>query len=233
MAKKAGDVGTSSVSSPVSGPSVSKGGGYTSFADMFDGGGPGRSGGPFQGGGLLSAVGNALTGNRGMGVGPEAGVGFAGYGYQGPQGWVSAAMDMRNGGGPGRAGNTFMGGGNYSGLLNMAGVRPAGYSDMRMTPDQVAAFREQTMNKGPKNPALAALAPTVSGVPQPRPTTPSAMPGAMPVAGSVPRMANDPFIGLDRFLSAPQPAPTVRGVNAPFVSGDPNLRALRTYVGGM
>jgi hypothetical protein len=100
---------------------------------------------------------------------------------------------------------------------------------MRMTPDQVAAFREQTMNKGPKNPALAALAPAASGVPQPRPT----MPGAMPMANNAARMANDSFIGLDRFLSAPQPAPTVRGVNAPFVSGDPNLRALRTYIGGM
>lgn len=40
-------------------------GGYTSFADMFDGGGPGRSGDTFQGGGAISAVGNALGGPRG------------------------------------------------------------------------------------------------------------------------------------------------------------------------
>jgi hypothetical protein len=156
MAKKAGDVGTSAVSEPVSGPSVSKGGGYTSFSDMFDGGGPGRSGGPFQGGGLISAIGNALTGNRGMGVGEDAGVGFAGYGYHDAQGnWVPSAVDMRNGGGPGRAGNTFMGGGMYSGLLNMFGVRPEGYEDMVMSQEEADAFRAANMDKGPKNPALS------------------------------------------------------------------------------
>jgi hypothetical protein len=37
-------------------------GGFTSFGDMFDGGGPGRSGGSYQGGGALSGIGNALTG---------------------------------------------------------------------------------------------------------------------------------------------------------------------------
>lgn len=42
-------------------------GGYTSFGDMFDGGGPGRSGDTFQGGGRLSDIANAVTGR-----GPEA-----------------------------------------------------------------------------------------------------------------------------------------------------------------
>jgi hypothetical protein len=229
MAKERGDIGTSAVSSPVSGPSVSKGGGYTSFGDMFDGGGPGRSGGPFQGGGILSAIGNALTGNRGMGVGPEAGVGFAGYGYNDPSGnWVSAAMDMRNGGGPGRAGNTFMGGGMYSGLLNMMGVRPAGYNDMRMMPEQVEAFRAQNMNKGPKNPALAAAAaPAAPRAPMPNPRN-----MAVPMANNVANMATNDFIGLDRYLAAQPTVPAVRGVNAPLVSGDPNLQALRLYTGG-
>lgn len=37
-------------------------GGYSSFSDMFDGGGPGRSGGAYQGGGMISDVGNAVTG---------------------------------------------------------------------------------------------------------------------------------------------------------------------------
>lgn len=36
-------------------------GGYTSFGDMFDGGGPGQSGGPFQGGPLSGAA-NFVTG---------------------------------------------------------------------------------------------------------------------------------------------------------------------------
>ena len=37
-------------------------GGYTSFGDMFDGGGPGRSGGAFEGGGLISDIANTVTG---------------------------------------------------------------------------------------------------------------------------------------------------------------------------
>jgi len=41
------------------------GGGYTSIRDMFDGGGPGRSGDRFEGGGAISAVGNALGGPSG------------------------------------------------------------------------------------------------------------------------------------------------------------------------
>ena len=35
---------------------------YTSFGDMFDGGGPGSSGGAFSGGGLISSAANKLTG---------------------------------------------------------------------------------------------------------------------------------------------------------------------------
>lgn len=210
-------------------------GGYTSFSDMFDGGGPGASGGPFKGGGLLSAVGNALTGNRGMGVGPEAGVGFAGYGYNDAGGnWVPAYIDMRNGGGPGMAGPTFQGGGHYSALANMLGIRPMGYND--------------TMDAGGYNPVSAprnpAIAPLSSPTPAPRPApnnsgatpvsayVPTALPpNALPQLSSVSRMANDPFIGLDLFLNAPT-VPSVRGVNAPLVSGDPNLTALRTYLAG-
>lgn len=37
-------------------------GGYTGLGDMIDGGGPGASGGSFQGGGAVSAVGNAARG---------------------------------------------------------------------------------------------------------------------------------------------------------------------------
>lgn len=39
-------------------------GGYTGLGDMIDGGGPGASGGAFQGGGLLSDIANAVTGRR-------------------------------------------------------------------------------------------------------------------------------------------------------------------------
>jgi hypothetical protein len=167
-------------------------GGYTSFADMFDGGGPGASGGPFKGGGLLSAIGNALTNNRGMGVGPEAGVGFAGYGYNDASGnWVPASVDMRNGGGPGQSGPYFQGGGMYSGILNMLGVRPMGYN---ATASSMAPMGGGGDGGGMRNPALA---PLTSIVPQMAPNRP--LPdgtGATPVSNYVPSTAA---------LSAPRP----------------------------
>ena len=50
-------------------------GGYTSFSDMFDGGGPGQSGGAFSGGGAISDVANAATNNNGSGDGGNGGDG--------------------------------------------------------------------------------------------------------------------------------------------------------------
>lgn len=48
---------------PVARPdSGSSSGGYTSFADMFDGGGPGTSGDTYEGGGAISSVGNTISG---------------------------------------------------------------------------------------------------------------------------------------------------------------------------
>jgi hypothetical protein len=43
--------------------SQTAGGGYTSFSDMFDRGGPGVKGGDFSGGGILSSIGNILKGS--------------------------------------------------------------------------------------------------------------------------------------------------------------------------
>ena len=218
MAKQPGDVGTSAVSTPVSGPNpmapITKGSygqdfnkdGRIGFGerirDMFDGGGPAVSGGPFRGGGILSAIGNALTGNRGMGVGPEAGVGFAGYGYQGPNGWVSAAQDMRNGGGPGMAGPFFRGGGQYSGILNMLGVRPAGWTGV---PTEMVG---QGVKQMP--PAAAAVAPAAA----PRNyvgsgATPATAYGITANRTPVPDSTYD-FVGFDRLMAA-QPAPMVTG----------------------
>ena len=139
-------------------------GSYTSFGDMFDGGGPGRSGGPFQGGGLLSAVANAFTGNNGVGVGPEAGVGFAGYGYNDKQGnWVPAGVDMRNGGGAGMAGPTFQGGGTYSLLANILGIRPYGFDAYQQAAaDQLAATQAATMAKPPLSEILAQRTPAAA-----------------------------------------------------------------------
>jgi hypothetical protein len=199
MAKQPGDVGTSRVSQPVSGPNpkaaITKGSygqdynkdGRIGFGerirDMFDGGGPAVSGGPFRGGGLLSAFGNAITGNRGMGVGPEAGVGFAGYGYHGPNGWVSASEDMRNGGGPGMMGPYFQGGGHYSGILNMLGIRPMGADELQ---------RPEMTVGGVKTPAPS-LSDVLSSTPAPAPAAP---PATMPAAMGAGAMPLNPLVNM-------------------------------------
>jgi hypothetical protein len=128
----------------------------SALRDMFDGGGPGRSGERFEGGGALSSLGNALGGPGmfgggdgggmnmgraagsmmgGMAFGPIGGLlgGLIGQNMQGGYGYtdamgnqVSAGTDMMDGGGRGMAGDTFQGG-PFSGLLNALGVRPRGY----------------------------------------------------------------------------------------------------------
>jgi hypothetical protein len=90
--------------------------------DMFDGGGRGQSGPRFEGGGLLSDIGNALGGPGGRARGQ-------GFGYTDAAGnVVSPGIDMINGGGRGRAGSQFEGG-LLSAVLNSLGVRPYGYVD--------------------------------------------------------------------------------------------------------
>jgi hypothetical protein len=56
-------------------------------------------------------------------------VGLLGYGYGAGDGKVSALRDMFNGGGRGTAGDKFEGGGGYSGILNMLGIKPKDYAD--------------------------------------------------------------------------------------------------------
>ena len=204
MAKERGDVGTSQVSQPVSGPNpmaASEKGSYgrdynkdgrigffETIRDMTDGGGPGVSGGPFRGGGLLSAFANAATGNNGVGVGPDAGVGFAGYGYQGPDGWVSAYDDMRNGGGAGMMGPTFQGGGQYSFLANLLGIRPMGF-----------AGQAPQMTVGTVKTPAPPLSSVLGGTPPAAP--PPTMPAAMG-AGNIPLnpLVNMPVGMLPRMM---------------------------------
>lgn len=45
-------------------PRSANSGGFTGVRDMFDGGGPGQSGDSYQGGGVVSRVGNVVTGSR-------------------------------------------------------------------------------------------------------------------------------------------------------------------------
>lgn len=95
--------------------------GYTGLKDMFDGGGAGQSGAKFEGGGILSAIGNSVArpaGSRDRGE-PDMRTGIGGF-----------ARDAFNGGGWGASGDTFQGG-PYGGMvgagLNALGVRPMGY----------------------------------------------------------------------------------------------------------
>lgn len=56
-------------------PTGGGGAGFTSFNDMFDGGGAGMAGDTFQGGGRLSNVGNMVASPRGSGGGSSSGMG--------------------------------------------------------------------------------------------------------------------------------------------------------------
>lgn len=162
-------------------------GGFTSLRDMFDGGGPGRSGERFEGGGILSSIGNALGGPReggfdmGRAAGSLAGGAIAGpiggllggilgqgigrgFGYNDAAGnVVSARQDMFDGGGRGMAGDTFQGG-LLSGILNAMGVRPMGYN-----------ARQQAMTATAPTPEVtrSALSPAMPLRPLPRPTAPA------------------------------------------------------------
>ena len=91
-----------------------------------DGGGGRLFGGPAPTTGLFAP--GAMFGASASPAAAATGKTFMGYGYTDPKTgqWVSPGMDMRDGGGKGRSGDTFQGG-PFSGLLNALGVRPAGY----------------------------------------------------------------------------------------------------------
>lgn len=160
---------------------------YTSVRDMFDGGGPGRSGPTFQGGGIISDIGNAMGGpssfggeggNRGATIGRT--VGGAMFG---PLGMV----------GGGILGN-MLGGGMNRGQAPAASPMPV----QRRAPSPAMAAM----------PRPAAYAPTPAGAPmstqpgffappQVMPSavdrfiaqyggyTPPALPGAVPMSSGV------------------------------------------------
>ena len=118
-------------------------GDYTSFTDMIDGGGPGQSGPQFEGGGILSAVANAVArpvGSRERGE-PDMRTGLGGF-----------ARDMFDGGGFGQSGPTFQGG-LLSGLFNAAGVRPMGYME------RLGSVRPQMRPRPPAPRAVSAPPP--------------------------------------------------------------------------
>ena len=140
---------------------------YTSIKDMFDGGGAGQSGPKFEGGGVLSAIGNAVVrpaGSRQRGE-PDMRTGVLGL-----------ARDAVNGGGWGQSGQTFQGGpyGGAIGMgLNALGVRPLGYAERGQAMVQDAVNRAVTQ-AAQQRPAAPAYVPPQQMRPQARPALPGA-----------------------------------------------------------
>lgn len=103
---------------------------YTSFSDMFDGGGPGASGPTFEGGGIISAIGNSLGGPKIFGgtfaSGDDAPGGGTRIKHEQPVGFMTDAFD---GGGFGYSGDYFEGG-PYSILANILGIKPFGSENL-------------------------------------------------------------------------------------------------------
>jgi hypothetical protein len=106
---------------------------YISFSDMFDGGGAGQSGPEFEGGGIISAIGNSLGGPKIFGgafaSGDDAPGGGTRIKHEQPVGIFTDAFD---GGGFGYSGNYFEGG-PYSMIANILGINPMGSENLAQT----------------------------------------------------------------------------------------------------
>ena len=137
---------------------------YISFSDMFDGGGAGQSGPEFEGGGIISAIGNSLGGPKIFGgafaSGDDAPGGGTRIKHEQPVGMFTDAFD---GGGFGYSGNYFEGG-PYSMIANILGINPMGSANLAQTvaqnpqpqPQQEMPFATVT-NRGDTNDAQAAI----------------------------------------------------------------------------
>jgi len=135
---------------------------YISFSDMFDGGGAGQSGPEFEGGGIISAIGNSLGGPKIFGgafaSGDDAPGGGTRIKHEQPVGIFTDAFD---GGGFGYSGNYFEGG-PYSMIANILGINPMGSENLAQTvaqnpqPQQQMPFATAT-NLGDTNDPLAAI----------------------------------------------------------------------------
>ena len=127
---------------------------YISFADMFDGGGPGQSGDKFEGGGILSEIGNALGGPKIFGNAfvdrGEAPGGGTRIKHEEPVGFLTDAFD---GGGFGYRGNYFSDG-PYSMLANVLGVQPQGSEDLTASNPDI--FAAQSSLRPQARPSVAA-----------------------------------------------------------------------------
>jgi len=135
---------------------------YISFSDMFDGGGAGQSGPEFEGGGIISAIGNSLGGPSIFGnsfvSGDDAPGGGTRVKHDQPVPFMTDAFD---GGGFGYAGDYFSGG-PYSMIANILGINPMGSENLAQNvaqdpqPQQQMPFATAT-NRRDTNDPLAAV----------------------------------------------------------------------------
>ena len=135
---------------------------YISFSDMFDGGGAGQSGPEFEGGGIISAIGNSLGGPSIFGnsfvSGDDAPGGGTRVKHDQPVPFMTDAFD---GGGFGYAGDYFSGG-PYSMIANILGINPMGSENLAQNvaqdpqPQQQMPFATAT-NRADTNDPLAAV----------------------------------------------------------------------------
>ena len=135
---------------------------YISFSDMFDGGGAGQSGPEFEGGGIISAIGNSLGGPSIFGnsfvSGDDAPGGGTRVKHDQPVPFMTDAFD---GGGFGYAGDYFSGG-PYSIIANILGINPMGSENLAQNvaqdpqPQQQMPFATAT-NRRDTNDPLAAV----------------------------------------------------------------------------
>lgn len=157
---------------------------YTSFSDMFDGGGPGASGPEFEGGGIISAIGNSLGGPKIFGgafaSGDDAPGGGTRIPHSQPVGFMTDAFD---GGGFGYSGDYFADG-PYSMIANILGIKPMGSENLAQDP-QIFAPQAQ-----PEPPFATASNPGETGDPLAAVNQPAGFPGMAgtsgPIAGGVP-----------------------------------------------
>ena len=135
---------------------------YISFSDMFDGGGAGQSGPEFEGGGIISAIGNSLGGPSIFGnsfvSGDDAPGGGTRVKHDQPVPFMTDAFD---GGGFGYAGDYFSGV-PYSMIANILGINPMGSENLAQNvaqdpqPQQQMPFATAT-NRRDTNDPLAAV----------------------------------------------------------------------------
>lgn len=170
--------------------------GFTGLRDMFDGGGAGKSGPRFEGGGVLSEVANRVA----------RPVGYADRERSAGREPTSYFRDAFNGGGMGASGETFQGAGGYSGILNMLGVRPAGYEARGQQMLQNALANTYNTMRAAQRPPQAASPLAPMSAPRPVGRAPVSVPVTTQMQPpSAVLYQGQPQIGFGGFQPTPRP----------------------------